>query len=553
MRPRNIPLDDYSYAIEFTKYELDKLQKKYDLPSTAVSLIVGDETIFQEVTGISNIEDDIQADINTVFKAGSISKLFTAIEIMRLYEDGLVDLDVPITTYLPDFKINNRFNDSDPITIRNILSHRSGLPRNDNLPQWAWDNGTNVFRDMVASLAESHIAFPANQRFKYSNIGFNILGRIIEVVTGEWFAFRMRDSLFLPVGMTSSGFVSSLIQNPSRIAVGYFTEGKNKVPYNQHDIINMASGGIYTTIEDLSDFAKFILNKGKVNDVQLINETTLSMMFQSKFSKPTDPQKVGMGFFVDRSYLPNNELTVFHAGTNQGTKSIIALVPEQQLGVILISNSEEFEDPSKSLVMEILEIMQETKTGIKKIKESNEVKDVAPNILQNYTGKYAVEGDIAEVFLSGDNLKLNYLGYTVSLTPINDTTFAATHSLVSVGNIKVRFFEDFLILSLEGLHNAICPVYDVSEELIANWTSYLGDYEVWQRYFSLHTGEETAASVQLIFEEGVLRFSWHNFILQPLSQTELIILGGAFEGELMCRVPESGFIYWQNRVFKPSS
>ncbi|TFG09464.1 class A beta-lactamase-related serine hydrolase, partial [Candidatus Heimdallarchaeota archaeon] len=187
MRPKTIPIDDYSYAIDFTEYHIDKLTRKEKYPCTAVSLIVGNATIYQKVTGMANIETEKQADLNTVFKVGSISKLFTAIEIMKLFEEGLVELDVPITTYLPEFSIRSHFNDTDDITIRNILAHRSGLPRGHNLPLWAWDNNTFVFRDMVASLEESYMAYPPNQQFKYSNIGFNILARIIEVVTGEWF------------------------------------------------------------------------------------------------------------------------------------------------------------------------------------------------------------------------------------------------------------------------------------------------------------------------------------------------------------------------------
>lgn len=551
IRPRTIPIDDYTYAIDFTKYELSRLQKKEKLPCTAVGLIVGNETIYQEVAGLSNIEENIEADLSTIFKMGSISKLFTAIEIMRLYEEGLVDLDVPITTYLPDFEINSRFNDSDPITIRNILAHRSGLPRNHNLPQWAWDNNTYVLRDMVASLKESYVAYPANQQFKYSNIGFTILGRIIEVVTGEWFAFRMRDSLLHPIGMNSSGFISSLIPSSSKIAVGYFREGRNNIPYNQFDIIDMASGGMYSTIEDMNDFAKFIINRGKVDGINLINDTTLSMMYESNFSKPSDPQQIGMSFFVDRSYLPNNELAVFHAGTNQGTISIIAFAPEQQLAVILISNSEAFEDDSKYLAMEILEIMHETKTGIKKQKVSYEKQDVNVEILQNYIGKYAIEGDIANVYLSWSKLKIKYMDYTLRLKPINDTTFIADHWLIDIGDIKVKFFTDFLILSIEGLHNPICPIYSPNEELIDYWLSFLGNYQAWQRHYSLYTGEEVPDSIQLYYEEGVLQLSWSNFILQPISQTELIILSGPFEGELMFRDTNTNFIYWQNRVFKP--
>ncbi len=142
-------------------------------------------------------------------------------------------------------------------------------------------------------------------------------------------------------------------------------------------------------------------------------------------------------------------------------------------------------------------------------------------------------------------------GYKISLNPINETTFVATHWLVNAGNIKVKFFDDYLILSIEGVHNPICPIYQPDQELLSYWSSFLGNYEAWQRHYSIHTGEEIPDYVQLQIEGSVLRFSWNNFILQPISQTELIILGGPFDGELMYRVPESGFIYWQNRVFKP--
>jgi CubicO group peptidase (beta-lactamase class C family) len=331
IKPMKIPIDDYTYAIEYTKYESNKLQRKHNLPSFGVSLLDGDEIVHQNVVGMSNLEENIESNLQTVFKAGSIAKLFTAIEIMRLYEEGLVDLDAPIETYLPDFSINTRFNDSAPITIRNILAHRSGLPRNGNIPLWAWDNNTYILRDLVASLEESYVAYPANYRFKYSNIGYNVLGRIIEVIRGEWFAFYMRDSLLSPIGMNSSSFLSQDIIDRSRIAVGYYKDNKDNIPYNQYDIITLASGNLYTTLEDMNAFARFIFNKGNVNGQQIINATTLSLMFQSQYSKFSDPQQIGSGFFLDNFQLPENEQIVFHAGTNQGTCSIIALIPEKQL------------------------------------------------------------------------------------------------------------------------------------------------------------------------------------------------------------------------------
>ncbi len=553
IRPVKISIDDYTYAIDFTEYELKSLQRKHNLPSFGVSLLDGEEIVYQSAVGMSNLEENIVTNNQTVFKAGSISKLFTAIEIMRLYEEGLVDLDAPIETYLPDFSINTRFNDSDPITIRNILAHRSGLPRNGNIPLWTWDNETHILRDLVASLEESHVAFPANYRYKYSNIGYNILGRIIEVVRGDWFAFYMRDSLLLPIGMNSSGFLAQDIIGQSRIAVGYYKDGKNNIPINQYDLITLASGNLYTTLEDMNAFARFIFNKGNVNGHQIINETTLSLMFQDQYSTFSDPQQIGAGFFLDNFMLPENEQMVFHAGTNQGTASIIALIPEQKLGVILYSNSEEFVDPSKSLALEILSIMHETKTGLKKQIDDYEFHEVDSTILQSYVGKYAIEGDIAEIYLtSAGNLKISYQGANMDLDPLNDSTFVASHWFLNVGDIKVKFVEDYMIVTIENVAHIICPSYEINEEYMASWLPFLGDYEAWQRHYSVYTANEIPYNVVLKVEDDIFTLIWPtNFILEPISQTELMILSGPFDGEIMQLDLASGAIYWQNRVFIP--
>ena len=332
MKPVKIPIDDYTYAVEYTKYHLNKLQKKHNLPSYGISMFDGEEIIYEEAVGLSNIEQNIEANLQTVFKAGSIAKVFTALGIMKLYEEGLVDLDVPIETYLPEFSIQSRFNDSDPITIRNILAHRSGLPRNGNIPRWAWDNDTYVLRDLVASLEESYVAYPANYRFKYTNVGYEILARIIEVVRGELFVYHMRDTFFLPIGMNTSSFISQEISDYSRIAVGYYKDGKNNIPFDQYDMIYLASGNLYTTLEDMRTFAKFVFNKGKVNGLQIINETTLSLMFEDHYSNNGDPKKIGAGFQLDNTLLPENAQIVYHAGTSQGTNSMFAYVPELEIG-----------------------------------------------------------------------------------------------------------------------------------------------------------------------------------------------------------------------------
>ncbi len=552
--PKNATKGDFSYVSEYTSSEISKMMRKHNLPSVAVSLLDGDKVIYQQITGVSNIEKGIQADNDTVYKAGSIAKLFTAIEIMRLYDEGLIDLDEPITTYLPDFSIQSRFNDSGEITIRNILSHRSGLPRNGNIPLWAWDNGTLIIRDLVASLEESFLAYPADYRFKYSNVGFNVLARIIEQIRGEWFANYMRDSLLRPIGMNSSTFLSSDIIDNDKIAVGYFKDQKENIAYDQYDIITLASGNLYSTLDDMNEFAKFIFNRGNVDDVQLLNESTLSMMFESQYPKPTDPQKVGMGFFYDRTRLPNNEVAVFHAGINQGTASIIALLPEEELGVIMFSNSDEFESISKFLAVELLELLYETKTGLRKEKPKEEIVEVDSSILESYVGNYIVEGEIAKIRLVKNKLLvMNFWGLNFNLLPVNSSYFILKHWLMDLGHFSASFYQDSMIVNFEDVHYSNSPRYNSSNEFISDWISFLGEYEMWLRHSSIYTEEENPTPVELQIVDGILMFPWNNFIFKPISNSELIILNGAFDGETMFRDSNTGYIYWQNSVFKPNT
>ena len=120
-KPAEIPRGDYSYAIEFADHRISQVMAQKHLPSLAVALIDDQEVIWQETFGLANLEKDQPAESDTVYRLWSLAKVFTAIETLRLVENGLVDLDTPITEYIPDLALQSRFLDSDPITIRSIL------------------------------------------------------------------------------------------------------------------------------------------------------------------------------------------------------------------------------------------------------------------------------------------------------------------------------------------------------------------------------------------------------------------------------------------------
>ncbi len=298
-----------------------------------------------------------------------------------MYEEGLVGLDTPVTEYLPDFSINSRFSSSEPVTIRSILAHRSGLPRNGTLLSWYWEARPNVLKTVTDSLADAHQAFPVGYRYKYSNIGYDILGRIIEVIRGieppapeavSGWPYYMSDELLIPMGMEDTAFGSdSLLYGKAptlNVAMGYYQEdGKNK-PYNQFDIIELASGNMQSTMHDMIKFAQFLFSVGESGKDKIISPDTLWSMFEEQYTKPRDPKTNGLTWFTDREQL--DELLVFHSGTNQGFISMIALMPERKLGFIVFSNSTRFEDLQNQLAIDTLRLMLETKYGIAPLQEN---------------------------------------------------------------------------------------------------------------------------------------------------------------------------------------
>jgi len=186
-KPDPIPPGDYTYTVDYADYRIHQLMKQHHLPSVAVALIDDQGTVWQEAFGLANVENEIPATVDTVYKLWSVSKVFTAIETMRLVEEGLVDLDAPITDYLPDFSIQSRFRDSEPITIRSILAHHAGLPRNGcHLVKYSPES-YDVLGELVESLKIVTWPFPLATDTSTPTLDRTCWGYIIQELRGESF------------------------------------------------------------------------------------------------------------------------------------------------------------------------------------------------------------------------------------------------------------------------------------------------------------------------------------------------------------------------------
>ena len=564
LKPQEIPLGDYSYVKSYSDFQIKKIMRENHVPGVAISLLDDEKIIMEEYYGVADLENSIELSNRSTFKIGSISKVFTAIEAMRLVEDGLVDLDRPISDYLPNFNISYHF-DSQPITLRHILSHRSGLPRNDNLVQWHWDTQEDCLKSQMESLNGTFVAFPAGYRFKYSNVAFNIVGHLIEKLRGIPYVYYMANNLFKPIGMEHTQFVSGLISDPDTIVPGYYRSGRKNVLYNDYDIIDLASGGALSTIGDMQTFIKFLANEGTLNGESIINQSTLLSMYKTQFFSPEDPQKVGLGFSVNSDIL--RKKVVFHAGTNLGRKSMVAFIPETKQGIILIGNHEDFEEPSKELVFDILELMIETKTGQKPLQDEKYTEfSMNPTTLGQFVGDYNLEGDIVTVQEKRGKLKVNYGGFGFTLKPIKERTFAVTSLLSPYENLTISFIQgnryygesdQIMIVSIDGVHHIYCPrINTFSNEIDGpdweNFPSLTGKYNLRPRIHSIYTESDDFGTAMIENVDGYIILPMYRAVLFPISSTEILLLGGEWGGETLFFDPNTGVLTFQHLTFHPT-
>ena len=173
------------------------------LPALSIALVDDQETVWAQGFGMADSERSIAASATTIYRVGSVSKLFTDIAVMQLVEKNALDLDVPITEYLPEFAPENPFGKA--ITLRQLMSHRSGLVREPPIGNYFDPTGPSL-ASMVASLNQTTLVYAPESRVKYSNAGIATVGYVLEKQLHKPFSTTLRDAVLLPLGLDNSSF-----------------------------------------------------------------------------------------------------------------------------------------------------------------------------------------------------------------------------------------------------------------------------------------------------------------------------------------------------------
>jgi len=306
----------------------------YDIPGMAIAVTNNQGILWKAEFGYITREKTTAVNSHTLFSLQSISKNVTALAVLMAVQEGLLDLDTPISNYLPKFTVKSRYEENPElkITLRHLLSHWSGLTNNPPVGNY-YDSNPHRFEDHINSISETWLKYPVGYCFAYSNLGIDLAGYILEEVSGQSFEEYVKTRVLDPLDMKRSTFNTDIILASSNCAHGYhgeYTSPPVKIPM-------IPAGGFYSNIEDMAKLVQFHINKGAVKEKQLLSKDLIEQMHSVAF--PVEGQKSGYGLCIELERINQKVNRLYHTGSGYGFMCAVHIYPALNIGVVLLYNS----------------------------------------------------------------------------------------------------------------------------------------------------------------------------------------------------------------------
>lgn len=303
------------------------------LPGIVVGVVSDQQLVWAKGFGHADVKAKVPMTPETKFRMASHSKLFAAIAIMQLREEGKLRLDDPVERHLPWFKIAPAGDDDGPITIEQLLSHSSGLQREAGDHWVSYEFPTE--EQLKRLYADRKAAFPPSVRWKYSNLAYAVAGMVTEQVSGQKWADYVDQNIFRPLGMASS----SVDKNVSGLAVPYgrrMPDGTREVlPFV--DARGMAAAtGVTSNLVDMAKFVSANFRRGPRGGAQVVSSGSWREMHRARSVEENWQSGSGLGYDISRI---NNRTWTGHGGGYPGNTTMTLLQTEDKVGVIVLSNT----------------------------------------------------------------------------------------------------------------------------------------------------------------------------------------------------------------------
>jgi D-alanyl-D-alanine carboxypeptidase len=341
----------------------------------SLAVVRNNQTIYSKGFGWTDHPRKIPATPDAVYHWYSITKIVTAIAVFQLHEKGVLQLDDPVVRYLPFFKVKYPSDSSKIITIRNLLNHSSGLPDAKlDLVKWVHYEGepsvnqTAFVKKILPKY--SKLMFEPGDYSQYTNIGFMVLGAIIEKVTGQTYEDYIRQNILAPLGMNHTDFIYTKAMEPYEAAGSNpvfnfntilipFVRGKivressqNHIWFNRFYNDQTPPSGLIGSLADASRLAMAYLNNGELDGKRILSKESVFMMTHDGYKKAKN-QKTQDTFrqgFAWQTWSGPERLVILHDGGGPGFFTKIELIPDENLGFIIFTNDVSNRDKINKIV-----------------------------------------------------------------------------------------------------------------------------------------------------------------------------------------------------------
>lgn len=389
-------------------------------PGLSMGVIYDQELIWSKGFGYADLASQKPTDASTVYRIASITKLFTATAIMQLRDEGKLQLDDPVAHHLPWFQMQNSFDDAPEITLRQLLTHTSGLPREAPFSYWV-DRNFPTIEAIREKLPAQEVAIAPETKWKYSNLALTLAGEVVAAVAGMPYVEYIQSQILDPLGMSNT-YMQITADNP-QLATGYhrrLPDNKREIGHYTDTMGITPAANMASCVEDLAKFAMLQFGTGPRQGKQILKGSSLREMQRIHWLSENWQAGRGIGFYVWRV----EDFTLAgHGGALEGYRTDLQTIPAKKIGFVVLTNAD---DGNPLLYME--KAIKWVAPALVKAAQpaSSEKFDPA---WERYFGKYrSIWGDLQvlrfkeKLAAVGPNLPDPTMGM-ITLTPVSGHTF----------------------------------------------------------------------------------------------------------------------------------
>ncbi len=448
-----------------------------DIPALSWAIVDDQELIWSEGIGYQDPGQKLAATAATVYRVGSVSKPTTALLLMMLVEQGLIDLDAPIQKYLPEFQPKNK--SGKQITLRQMLAHRSGLVRESPVGNY-FDATEPTLAQTVASLNNTELVFDPETTTSYSNAALATVGYLLEKTQKEPFAKLIERRLLRPLGMSQSTYAPTEKTRRNLAKAIMWTYHGKTFPAPTWQLGMPSAGGLESTVDDQAKVLSFLFAGGKTADGrQLLKADTIQSMFKIQYGKPGDKAGFGISYLVSDF---EGRKRIGHGGAVYGFATEFAALPDDKLGVVVIASKDVANAVTRRAADYALRGMLALKAG-KPLPALKQSTPILPELAKAMTGRYRAKGKEIELSESAGRVYLTplYGGQRTEIRQLGNDLIADD---VTGYGPRITRAGDMLTLHSDNSPNskeAKGDVYQrvaapIAEPVPARWRGLIGEY-----------------------------------------------------------------------------